>query len=46
MLRRHRFSADDLDVAQGFWQQQLQDALDEFPMSWATPIWPATEEVP
>ena len=44
VLRQHRFSTQDLIVAQRFWQQQLQDSLDEFPMAWATPILPATEE--
>lgn len=43
-LRHHRFSAEDLSIARGFWQQQLQTALDQFPMTWAKPIWPTSKE--
>lgn len=45
-VRQHRFTAEDLTVAHGFWHEQLQLALDEFPMTWAAPIWPDYEEVP
>jgi putative proteasome-type protease len=46
VLRRHRFSAHDLTEPQGFWQQRLQEALNGFPMSWAAPIWPGSQEDP
>jgi putative proteasome-type protease len=45
-LRQHRFSTDDLTAAHTFWHQRLQVALDEFPMTWAAPIWPGTKEAP
>jgi putative proteasome-type protease len=43
VLRQHRFTAEDLTIAQGFWRQQLQDALEAFPLTWATPILRPTE---
>jgi putative proteasome-type protease len=43
-LRQHRFSALDLSAAHHFWHQHLQSALDEFPMTWAAPIWPEFKE--
>jgi hypothetical protein len=43
-LRHHRFSAQELTAAHRFWHERLQAALDEFPMAWAAPIWPASKE--
>lgn len=40
-VHRHRFDVEQLADAHTFWHDRLLTALDEFPMSWAEPMWTA-----
>jgi putative proteasome-type protease len=44
-LQQHRFEAAALAQADQWWQERLSRAVDEFPMDWSAPVFPAPTNI-